>query len=38
MSRASRAGLTVLELLELQARARAIRAQLQQEQAASKIE
>lgn len=31
-STASRAGLTVLELLELQARARAIRAQLQQEQ------
>lgn len=30
-SRASRAGLTVLELLELQARARAIRAQLHQE-------
>ncbi|XP_004924188.1 uncharacterized protein LOC101735496 [Bombyx mori] len=30
-SAASRAGLTVLELLELQARARAIRAQLQQE-------
>ncbi|CAH0403994.1 unnamed protein product [Chilo suppressalis] len=30
--KASRAGLTVLELLELQARARAIRAQLQQDQ------
>ncbi|CAH2108364.1 unnamed protein product [Euphydryas editha] len=30
-SKASRAGLTVLELLELQARARAIRAQLQQD-------
>ncbi|CAH4033067.1 unnamed protein product [Pieris brassicae] len=32
-NKASRAGLTVLELLELQARARAIRAQLQQHQA-----
>ncbi|KAJ0184143.1 hypothetical protein K1T71_000566 [Dendrolimus kikuchii] len=33
-SKATRAGLTVLELLELQARARAIRAQLQKEQPA----
>ncbi|XP_013148370.1 PREDICTED: centromere protein F-like isoform X2 [Papilio polytes] len=37
-STASRAGLTVLELLELQARARAIRAQLQQEQIRDVIE
>ncbi|CAF4913273.1 unnamed protein product [Pieris macdunnoughi] len=37
-NKASRAGLTVLELLELQARARAIRAQLQQHQALEQTE